>query len=119
MTHDDAQKRLLLAAPFEPHHVAPVRSPNRAGLPSLRFVTRARSTITEAAAAWCSSMIPSEGLQPASAKVREGSNAAVRLFRSEGLLTALSGSASLRQRLPLTTRERSFVLGPSDGKVCP
>src|SRR5207249_1115106 len=27
MAHDAAQKRLRLAAPFEPHHVAPVRSP--------------------------------------------------------------------------------------------
>jgi hypothetical protein len=54
------------------------QSETEQGMPSLRFVTRARSTNTEAAAAWCSSMIPSEGLQPASAKVREGSVAEAR-----------------------------------------
>ena len=38
-----------------------------------------------------------------------------------GRMTAFGAERkrALRQRLPLTTQERSFVLGPSDGKVCP
>ena len=34
-------------------------------------------------------------------------------------LSALSGSASLRKRLPLTVRQRSSKLRPLDGKLCP
>ncbi len=50
---------------------------------------------------------------------RCGSNLSVRSRLRQWPLSALSGSASLRQGLPLTARERSFALRLSDGKLCP